>query len=76
MQTDSKTPTLIKRVEALKKFNAWETKHLSFMNPQAALAGIVMLYELMPKESRRRPVNPNGIKAMHLAFSRLKSKPA
>lgn len=74
MQMTSQNVKLLERNEALKKYNTWEKKHRSSLTPQAALAGIIMLYELIPMESRRRPVNPQGIKAMHQAFARMKCR--
>jgi hypothetical protein len=41
------------------------------LTPAAAVAAIGTLYELLPPESRRWPVDPSGVARMHDALRRL-----
>jgi hypothetical protein len=41
------------------------------LTPAAAIAAIGTLYELLPPESRRRPVDPSGVARMQAALRHL-----
>jgi hypothetical protein len=57
------------RSAALARFTAWERRHTPQPSAEVALAGVASLYELLPAESRRRPVDASGVTAMHRALS-------
>ena len=59
------------RSAALARFTAWERRHPPQSSAEVALAGVASLYELLPAESRRRPVDPSGVIVMHGALSGL-----
>lgn len=59
------------RAEALARFAAWESSHAMRLTPAAAIAAIGTLYQLLPPESRRRPVDPAGVARMHEAVRHL-----
>jgi hypothetical protein len=59
------------RATALARFASWESAHPMQLTPAAAVAAIGTLYELLPPESRRRPVDPSGVARMHDALRRL-----
>jgi hypothetical protein len=56
---------------ALARFAAWESVHPMQLTPAAAIAAIGTLYELLPPESRRRPVDPSGVARMQAALRHL-----
>jgi hypothetical protein len=62
------------RAKALARFSIWESVHPMRLTPAAAIAAIGTLYELLPPESRRRPVDPSGVTRMHGAL-RVLSRP-
>jgi hypothetical protein len=57
--------SLLRRETALKRFAAWEALHPATATPEAALNGIGLLYELLPPESRSRPVDTSGVQQLH-----------
>ena len=57
---------------AVRKFNEWEKSHPLNMNAQDALTSIGALYDLMPSESKKRPVDVSGLRMMRKALSCLK----
>jgi hypothetical protein len=59
------------RAQGFTRFAAWESAHPMQLTPAAAIAAIGTLYELLPPESRRRPVDPSGVLRMHAALRRL-----
>jgi len=60
-------------LQALEKYNAWESEHPQMLSPAAALASIGYLYQLMPNEAKQRDFNATGIIRMRNIFSKLKS---
>jgi len=62
---------LADRLEALARFDAWAAEHPISLTPAAALAAATRLYDLLPLESRRRPVDPSGVIALHRILARL-----
>src|SRR5687768_9516601 len=52
---------LRERADRFERFAAWETSHPSQLTPRAAVAAVGALYELLPPESRRRPIDTSGI---------------
>jgi len=66
-------PELLRvRAEGFARFAAWEASHRPRLTPGAALAAIGSLYELLPPESRRRPLDTSGIARLHDALRRLR----
>ncbi len=64
---------LLERQRALERFSAWEEKHPRVETSQAALNAVGFLYDLLPVEARRRPVDTRGIQALHGALAALTS---
>jgi hypothetical protein len=62
------------RAAALRRFNEWEEQHPLELDPGQALAAIGALYELIPPEARKRPVDTEGVRKMHAALSCLKGR--
>jgi hypothetical protein len=60
------------RSAALARFATWERRHAPEPSAEVALAGVAHLYELLPAESRSRPVDASGVSAMHRALSGLR----
>ena len=60
------------RAAAFRRFNEWEEQHLLELDPEQTLAAIGALYELIPPEVRKRPVDTEGVRKMHAALSCLK----
>ena len=58
------------RAAALERFARWEACHPQHLSPAAALAAAAALYELLPAESRTRPVDPSGVMAFHALLAR------
>ena len=63
---------LLARAAGLRRFNEWEARHPHQLDEATAIAGIGSLYELIPAASRKRPFNPEGLRAMRQALSHLK----
>lgn len=61
-------------LQALEKYNAWESEHPQMLSPTVALASIGYLYQLMPTEAKQRDLNVGGIIRMRNILSKLKSK--
>lgn len=61
---------------ALRRFNEWEEKNPLRMEPAEAIAAVGFLYDLLPPESRERPVDVSGIRKMHRDLSVLRGDPA
>lgn len=60
---------------ALRRFNEWEEKNPIRLEPAEAIAAVGFLYDLLPPESRERPIDPSGIMKMHRALSVLHGDP-
>ena len=45
------------------------------IDPKSALSGIGWLFELLPKTSRDRPVDPSGVMELHRCLAVLESSP-
>ena len=60
---------------ARSRFNEWEAKNPIRLEPAEAVAAVGFLYDLLPPESRERPVDPSGIMKMHRALSVLRCHP-
>lgn len=56
------------RIEGFRRFAVWEASHPSRMTPADAVASIGALYELLPPDARRRPVDPSGVARMRDAL--------
>ena len=53
------------RAEGFARYAEWAASHPAHMSPADAVASIGALYELLPPESRRRLVDPSGVRRMH-----------
>jgi len=62
-------PAVLEHQRALERFSAWEAQHPRAPTPEAAVGGIGYLYDLLPVEARRRPVDTRGVQALHRALS-------
>lgn len=56
-------------LDALRRFNEWEEKNPVRLEAAETVAAIGFLYDLLPPESRERPIDPSGIMKMHRALS-------
>jgi hypothetical protein len=56
------------REVALERFAAWEADHPARLAPDAALAAVAALYDLLPAATRRRAPDPSGVMAYHAFF--------
>ena len=59
------------RVEGFARYAEWSASHPAHLSPADAVASIGALYELLPPESRRRPVDPSGVRRMHELLGQL-----
>jgi hypothetical protein len=56
------------RMAAFERFSAWEESHPATLTASDAVASIGALYELLPSDARRRPVDPTGVARMQNAL--------
>jgi hypothetical protein len=56
------------RIAAFERFSTWEESHPATLTASDAVASIGALYELLPSEARRRPVDPSGVACMQNAL--------
>jgi len=54
-----------RRARALGRFNEWEKAHRPDPSPAEAIAAVAFLFDLLPQESRSRPVDATGVMRMH-----------
>jgi hypothetical protein len=59
------------RARRFARFAAWESTHRAQPTPAAAVASVGAIYALLPPSSRRRAVDPTGVRRMHDALRRL-----
>ena len=59
------------RAAAFARFAEWEASHPMMLAPAAAVAAVGSIYEMLPPESRQRPVDTTGVARMHDAFRHL-----
>lgn len=60
------------RTEALRRFDRWKQRHPSDIDPRVAIEGIGWLWQLLPPESRERPLDTRGIERMRRVLAVLK----
>jgi hypothetical protein len=60
------------RAEGFARFAEWEASHPATMSPEAAVASIGALYELLPTASRQRQIDTTGVRRMHDALRHLR----
>lgn len=58
--------------EALRRFEQWERDHPAVLDARVALAGIGWIWQLLPEESRRRPLDVSGIDRMRRTLAVLR----
>lgn len=56
---------LAARVRSFESYSRWEAQQRYACPPSVALEGVGLIWELMPPESRERPVDPSGVERMH-----------
>ncbi len=60
------------QAEGFARFAEWEASHRPTMAPEAAVAAMGAIYELLPAASRRRPIDTAGVRRMHEALRHLR----
>ena len=60
------------RLEGFERFSEWERSNPLSPNPQAAISGIGLLYDLLPLDARERPIDTTGVGEMHRCLSVLR----
>lgn len=63
------------RSEALARFERWSRRMPTALDPAATLACLGFLWDLLPPESRQRPVDTAGVAAMHRLLAGLPGRP-
>lgn len=58
-----------RRAIALERFARWRAQAPNRCDPATALSGLGALYEMLPAESRSRPVDASGVRALHQRLS-------
>jgi hypothetical protein len=66
---------LSRRASALAHYADWERQHGTSQAPGDALAGVAFLFELLPRESRARPLRTDGVARMHRLLAVLGQPP-
>lgn len=61
---------LRQRLDALSRFDRWAARHPVRLAPDAAVRAAGQLYELLPGPSRSRPVDADGVMALHSLLRR------
>jgi hypothetical protein len=61
------------REAALDRFARWQAHHHGDLAPEAAVAAVAELYELLPAASRFRAPDPSGVVAFHTFLLRTRS---
>lgn len=59
------------REDGLRHFEQWEAKNPMEMSAQTAWSGLALLYDLLPSDSRTRPVDTTGVRRLHRALAGL-----
>jgi hypothetical protein len=59
------------RADALARFAEWESSHPATLTPEAAVAAMGALYQLLPVASRQRPIDTSGVARLHDALRHL-----
>ncbi len=54
-----------RRAVAFERFARWQAQAPNRCDPATALSGLGTLYELLPDESRSRPVDVSGVRVLH-----------
>jgi hypothetical protein len=60
---------LRQRAEAFARFADWERRHPPSLALADAVSGVALLFELLPKSSRTRPVETDGVAQLHRCLS-------
>lgn len=63
------------RDEALARFERWSGRMPTALDPAATLACLGFLWDLLPPDSRQRPVDTAGVAAMHRMLAGLPGRP-
>ena len=74
MKYENQNNRFTAHLSALKRFNKWEETHPSKYSKGKALESIGLLYEWLPKKSRQRSQNVNGIQAMRRSLAKLNNR--
>jgi hypothetical protein len=60
-----------RRAAALDRYARWASTHPAPLPAHAAVEAIGTLYEMLPPESRRRPLDVSGIVRLHQLLRRI-----
>ena len=71
MRSNELAIALRARADALARFAEWALLHPATLTPEAAVAAIGSLYELLPAASRQRRIDTAGVARLHDALRRL-----
>jgi len=74
MMSENQKERFAAHLSALKRFNKWEETQPSKFLKEKAFESIGSLYEWLPKESRQRNLDVNGIQAMRRSLSKLSNR--
>jgi hypothetical protein len=61
-----------RRAGALRRYDVWQRRHPSVLDPRTAIEGVGFLWRLLPPESRERPVDTGGIERMRRILALLR----
>ena len=59
------------RARAFEQYAAWAADHPARVSAGAGLEAIGAIYELLPRASRSRPVDPAGVMTLHKTLGAL-----
>jgi hypothetical protein len=63
------------RSKGFERFAVWEAAYRSRSTPGEAVSAAAWLYDLLPVESRSRPIDTTGVTHLHQSFSRFRNRP-
>jgi len=61
------------RTRALVCFSEWETQLQNRCPASVAVEGVGFIWDMLPPESRERPVKPAGVQRMHTILRHLRT---
>jgi hypothetical protein len=70
---DLRKSDLERRARGLRRFADWNAEFGIDCPPGVAIEGVGLIWDLLPEESRDRPVDPSGVRRMHDQLRHLKS---
>ena len=58
--------------EAMRRFERWQRDHPANLESGVAIEGIGWIWQLLPAESRERPLDPTGVERMRRTMAVLR----